>query len=68
MKELKWGTWTLVLGGLVWGLVGLGYFFNTNLNIINLIFGSVPVLENLIYVVVGLCALWVGYLTMGKKM
>jgi uncharacterized membrane protein YuzA (DUF378 family) len=68
MNEMKMGTWVLIIGGLLWGLVGLGYFLNTNLNIVNLVFGSVPVLENLIYVGVGICALWVGYLKMNKKM
>ncbi|MEX0616938.1 MAG: DUF378 domain-containing protein [Candidatus Woykebacteria bacterium] len=65
--EKKWGVWLLVIGGLNWGLVGLGYFLDTNLNVINLILGSIPVLENIVYVVVGLCAVWVAWLQMEKK-
>jgi len=65
--EKKWGLWILVLGGVVWGLVGLGYFLGTNLNILNLIFGSLPVVENAVYVIVGICALWIGWMQMEKK-
>ena len=57
----------LIAGGINWGLVGLGYFFGTNLNIINLVLGSWPAVENIVYVVVGLCALWVGWIQMSKK-
>ena len=66
--EMKWGVWLLVIGGLNWGLVGLGYFLKTNFNVINLVLGAWPAVENLIYIVVGVCALWVAYLSMGKKM
>ncbi|MCB9809547.1 DUF378 domain-containing protein [Candidatus Peribacteria bacterium] len=47
--------WILVLvGALNWGLVGLGSFFGGNWNVVNLIFGSVPVLESIIYLLVGI--------------
>ncbi len=46
----------LVVGGLNWGLVGLGYFINTNLNLVNLLFGWLPALENVIYLVVAASA------------
>ena len=65
-NELKWGVWFLTLAGLVWGLVGLGYFLNTNLNIVNLVLGSVPALENLLYLVVGICAVSVAYFHIKK--
>jgi len=65
--ELKWGVRTLVVAGVIWGLVGLGYFLNTNLNIINLILGSWPAVENIVYILVGVCALSVAYFTMQKK-
>ncbi|MBP7058161.1 DUF378 domain-containing protein [Candidatus Gracilibacteria bacterium] len=47
----------LAIGGLNWGLVGLGSFLNTNLNVVNLLLGSIPVLENIVYLVVGLSAI-----------
>lgn len=47
----------LVIGGLNWGLVGLGSFMGSNWNVVNLILGSWPMVENLVYVLVGLAAL-----------
>ncbi len=50
--------WILVIiGGLNWGLVGLGMLIGTNLNVVNLIFGSMPTLEAIIYLIVGLSTL-----------
>ena len=66
-KELMWGTWFLVAAGLLWGLIGLGYFLNVNLNVVNLVLGGMPLLENLLYAVVGVCALSVGYFLFKKK-
>lgn len=66
--EKKWGIWFLIIGGLNWGLVGLGYFLGMNLNVINLILGSVPVLENIVYIVVGICAVMVAMRHTGRKM
>ena len=43
----------LVIGGLNWGLVGAFQF-----NLVDKIFGSMMWLENLIYILVGLAALW----------
>ena len=48
----------MVVGGLNWGLVGLGNLFGGNWNVINLIFGGASWLESLIYILVGLAALW----------
>lgn len=47
----------LVIGGLNWGLVGL-----FNFNLVNFLFGSVPVLEKIIYCIVGLAALYQAFL------
>ena len=55
-----WGkiAWILiVIGGLNWGLVGIGMLAGTNLNVVNLIFGSIPWLEAVIYVLVGIATL-----------
>ena len=65
--EMKWGVRLLIIAGLNWGLVGLGYFLGTNLNVINVILGSMPAVENIVYVVVGLCAVWVAWIQMEKK-
>lgn len=49
--------WLLVIGGLNWGLVGLGGFFGGDWNVVHLILGSWPVVEWLVYVLVGLSTL-----------
>lgn len=45
----------LVIGGLNWGLVGAA-----NFNLVSTLFGNATVLSNLVYIVVGLCALYQG--------
>ena len=58
MKSLHVISFILVIiGGLNWGLVGLGGFFGGNWNVVNLIIGSWPVLEWIVYVLVGLGAI-----------
>jgi uncharacterized membrane protein YuzA (DUF378 family) len=51
--------WLSAVGGLNWGLVGIGNFMGSNWNLVNWIFGGYPVIENFVYVVVGVSA---GYL------
>lgn len=48
----------LIIGGLNWGLVGLGGFLGTNLNVVNLLLGSVPTVEWIVYILVGLAAIY----------
>ena len=43
----------LLVGGLNWGLVGL-----FGLDLVNLLFGSMPAIANLIYVLVGVSAVY----------
>ena len=50
----KVGWWLVVIGGLNWGLTGLGMLVGTNLNVVNLILGKVSWLEAIIYLLVGL--------------
>jgi len=51
--------WLLVIiGGLNWGLVGLGGLIGTDLNVVHLIFGSWAWLESVVYLVVGLATLF----------
>jgi uncharacterized membrane protein YuzA (DUF378 family) len=62
MKSLKMlSYWLLVIGGLNWGLVG---FFNYNL--VTGIFGTWPMLERIIYMLVGLSAVYMLF-AKGKK-
>ena len=46
----------LFVGGLNWGLYGLGMLFGFNLNIVNLLLGSLPTVEAIVYVLVGISA------------
>lgn len=46
----------LAVGGLNWGLVGLGGFLDSNLNVVNLLLGSWPVVEWIVYILVGVAA------------
>jgi len=43
----------MVIGALNWGLVGLGGFFGGNWNVVNLLLGSWPWLEWVVYILVG---------------
>ena len=46
--------WILVIiGGLTWGLVGVGALVHQNWDIVNLIFGGSPTLEAIVYILVG---------------
>ena len=58
MKGLKQvAHWLVIIGALNWGLVGIGGFAGGDWNVVKLIFGSVPSLESIIYILVGLSAL-----------
>jgi len=48
----------VIVGGVNWGLVGLGMLLGTvgGWNVVNMILGSVPVLEGVVYVLVGISA------------
>jgi len=48
----------LVVGGLNWGLVGIGGFAGSNLNVVNLLLGQWPTVEWIVYILVGLSAVW----------
>lgn len=53
MKQLHMIAFILVIvGGLNWGLVALGF------NVVNMIFGAWPVVEQVVYLLVGLSALY----------
>ena len=49
--------WLVLIGALNWGLIGLGNFFGGNWNIVSMLLGSWPTIENIVYVLVGLSAI-----------
>ena len=50
-----------VIGGLNWGLVGLLDF-----NLVTFLFGFLPILVKIIYIVVGLSSIYAAYEYLGK--
>jgi len=56
-----------VVGAVNWGLVGLGGFMGSNLNLVNLLFGSMQTLEWVVYLLVGLSGLVVLWAHSTKK-
>ena len=48
----------LAIGGLNWGLIGLGGFAGADWNVVHMILGAWPMVEWLVYVLVGLSAVW----------
>jgi len=46
----------VIIGGLNWGLVGIGGW-----DLVNIIFGTVAWLATTVYILVGLAALWMIY-------
>jgi len=56
-STLDWITLVLVfIGGLNWGLIGIGGW-----NLVDMIFGSIPILARIIYILVGISALYLLY-------
>jgi uncharacterized membrane protein YuzA (DUF378 family) len=50
--------YVLIVGGLNWLLVGIGMLMgNDGYNVVKMIFGSMPVVEAIVYVIVGLAAI-----------
>ena len=59
MKALHIGTWILfIVGGVNWLVVGAGGFMDADWNVVGMLLGSMPALENLVYVLVGLSAVY----------
>lgn len=48
----------LAIGGLNWGLIGLGGFAGGDWNVVHMVLGSWPMVEWLVYVLVGASAVW----------
>jgi uncharacterized membrane protein YuzA (DUF378 family) len=48
----------VIVGALNWGLVGVGNLLEANWNLVSLLLGSVPILENLVYILVGIAGLY----------
>ena len=59
MAKLHMISWILlIVGGLNWLLVGLGGFFGASWNLVYMLLGSWPMVEWLVYVLVGAAAVY----------
>lgn len=60
MKNVALVGWVLVVvGALNWGLVGLsGLMGGGDWNVVKMVLGSWPMVENLVYVLVGASGVW----------
>jgi uncharacterized membrane protein YuzA (DUF378 family) len=59
VNALDWLSLALVVvGALNWGLVGVGYFIDQNWNVVDLLLGGAPAVENAVYLLVGLAGLY----------
>ena len=59
MKILHMVAFLLVIVGAInWGIVGIGGFANFDGNVVKMLLGSFPMVEWLVYILVGLSALW----------
>lgn len=59
MKTVHMVAWILtIVGAINWGLAGLGGFLGGNWNLVNLILGSWPAVEWLVYVLVGVSGVY----------
>jgi len=47
--------WLVVIGAINWGLAPMGY------DLVDMLLGSIPMLASLVYYLVGLSGLYVGY-------
>jgi len=57
LNVIDWiSTVLVIIGALNWGLVGLFKF-----NLVSAIFAGVPVVETIVYILVGLAGLWMIY-------
>ncbi len=55
--KLDWVAFVLVMiGGINWGLIGA-----FNLDLVNAILGAIPAIEKIVYILVGLSALYMIY-------
>lgn len=55
----------LVVGGVNWGLIGLGGFMGSDWNVVHMLLGAWPQVEWIIYVLVGLSGLYLAATHLG---
>lgn len=53
---MKISKYLLVIGGLNWGLVGVGMLMSNDWNVVSMLLGPWPVVEAIVYILVGVAA------------
>ncbi|MCC7552569.1 DUF378 domain-containing protein [Candidatus Micrarchaeota archaeon] len=62
-KIIDWIAYVLlIIGGLNWGLYGL-----LNMDLVALLLGTIPILATIVYLLVGISAIYVLYVLVAKK-
>ena len=60
--------WLLIIGGLNWGLFGLGWWLGSaDWNVVHMILGNWMMVEGLVYILVGLSGVYVAWMSVSKK-
>jgi len=49
--------WLLIIGGINWGLVGVGMLMGRNWNVVNMLLGNWPTVEAIVYILVGVAGI-----------
>jgi hypothetical protein len=48
----------VIVGAIAWGLLGVTALFGNGFNLVNWLLGSIPVVENIVYTLVGVSGLY----------
>ncbi len=69
MKAVEMIGWVLVVvGALNWGLIGVGMLMGgSGWNVVMMVLGSMPTVEAVVYVLVGLAGLWMVWAKLSAK-
>ncbi len=49
----------LFIGGINWGLVGIGHFAQGDWNLVSMVLGQYPEVESIVYILVGVSAVYI---------
>ena len=52
----KFASALVLLGGVNWGLIGIGRLSGNDMNLIQMSIGNFPMFETFVYILIGICA------------
>jgi len=53
----KVACWLILIGAINWGLIGVGFFLGKDLDVVHMVLATLPQVENIVYILIGLAAL-----------